>query len=67
MILPDDVLALIKEYSMPLTRPDWRSGAYFKRQLRQNTDYHKYIQYLVMISFRFAPWQLQQYVHHYND
>ena len=24
MELPDDVLRLIKEYSMPLTRPDWR-------------------------------------------
>jgi len=24
MILPDDVLSIIKEYSQPLTRPDWR-------------------------------------------
>lgn len=24
MELPDDVLQLIKEYSMPLTRPNWR-------------------------------------------
>ena len=23
--LPDDVLQIIKEYSMPLTRPDWRT------------------------------------------
>ena len=23
--LPDDVLRLVKEYSMPLTRPDWRT------------------------------------------
>jgi len=23
--LPDDVLHIIKEYSMPLTRPDWRT------------------------------------------
>jgi len=24
MILPDDVLHLIREYSRPITRPDWR-------------------------------------------
>ncbi len=24
MELPDDVLALIKEYAQPMTRPDWR-------------------------------------------
>jgi hypothetical protein len=23
--LPDDILQIIKEYTMPLTRPDWRS------------------------------------------
>ena len=26
MELPDDVIALIKEYSMPITRPDWRTA-----------------------------------------
>ena len=25
MELPDDILQLIKEYSMPITRPDWRT------------------------------------------
>jgi hypothetical protein len=25
MELPDDILKIIKEYTMPLTRPDWRS------------------------------------------
>ena len=24
MEIPDDVLQIIKEYAMPLTRPDWR-------------------------------------------
>ena len=24
MELPDDVLRLVKEYAMPITRPDWR-------------------------------------------
>ena len=25
MELPDDVLAIIKEYAQPVTRPDWRT------------------------------------------
>ena len=25
MELPEDVLRLVKEYSMPITRPDWRT------------------------------------------
>ena len=25
MELPDEVLSIIKEYSMPITRPDWRT------------------------------------------
>lgn len=25
MELPEDVLKIIKEYSMPITRPDWRT------------------------------------------
>ena len=28
MELPDDILALIKEYSQPITRPDWRKGGH---------------------------------------
>jgi len=67
MEFPQDILKIIKEYSMPITRPTWREGCWFKQQLRSNTDYHKYILYLVMISFRFQPFELQQYVHHYND
>jgi hypothetical protein len=31
MELPDDVLKIIKEYSMPITRPDWRKGCYYNR------------------------------------
>jgi hypothetical protein len=67
MILPDDVIALIKEYSMPITSPDWRQGCYYKRQLSYNTNYENYIAYLVLISFRFQPWQLQMYVNHMYD
>jgi hypothetical protein len=31
MELPDDILMIIREYSKPLTRPDWRLGSYFNR------------------------------------
>ena len=31
MELPDDVLRIIKEYSMPISRPDWRQGCYYNR------------------------------------
>jgi hypothetical protein len=34
MELPDDVLAIIKEYSRPIgLRLDWRKGSYIKRKL----------------------------------
>lgn len=31
MEIPDDILMIIKEYSMPISRPDWRQGCYFNR------------------------------------
>ena len=44
MELPQDVLLLIKEYSMPQTRPDWRTlhimtNLHFYSQLTQLRDY----------------------------
>jgi hypothetical protein len=33
MELPDDILNIIKEYSQPMTRPDWRKGCYYNRRL----------------------------------
>lgn len=30
MELPQDVLDIIREFSKPITRPDWRQGSYFK-------------------------------------
>ena len=30
MHLPDDVLGIIKEFSMPLSRGDWKKGSYLK-------------------------------------
>ena len=37
MELPDDVLQIIKEYSRPLTRPDWRT----LHKMTQNDLYHE--------------------------
>jgi len=31
MELPDDILMLIKDYSRPMTRSDWRRGSAFNR------------------------------------
>jgi hypothetical protein len=31
MELPPELLSIIKEYSMPLSRPDWRQGCYANR------------------------------------
>ena len=53
MELPDDVVALIKEYSKPLTRPDWRTlhimpNKIFRTELKKRTlllyldENHKY-------------------------
>ena len=33
MELPDDILKIIKEYSQPISRPDWRRGCYYNRRL----------------------------------
>ena len=55
MEFPDDVLRLIKEYSQPITRPDWRSlhhltlSVYMNNYLenlkkRHYIDYDKFLQ-----------------------
>jgi len=33
MELPDYILKIIKEYSQPISRPDWRRGCYNNRRL----------------------------------
>jgi len=40
--LPDDILKIIKEYSMPVTRPDWRR-LHIMSYTQYLTDY--YIEY----------------------
>jgi len=52
MNFPDDVLMIIKEFSMPCTRPDWRQGCNHKRTmikldplLEYESEYGKYLFY----------------------
>jgi hypothetical protein len=33
MELADDILKIIKEYSQPISRPDWRRGCYYNRRI----------------------------------
>jgi len=48
MELPDDVLQLIKEYSMPVTRPEWRHlHLYTKKQYYDDLYKRHIIRYRV--------------------
>ena len=46
LTLPDDILQIIKEYAMPLTRPDWRT-------LHKMTDNELYRRLLPFTVVRF--------------
>ena len=39
MELPDDILNIIREYSKPITRPDWREGCYYNRRMRDVVEH----------------------------
>jgi len=51
MELPDDVLKIIKEYSMHITRPDWREGCYFNRHLDEYLDIHFTLEEVIDIVY----------------
>ena len=36
--LPPELINIIKEYSLPLTRPDYKKGSYMIRSLVSNND-----------------------------
>jgi hypothetical protein len=42
MYLPDDVIRIIKDYSMPLTRPDWKTLHKMPLQLFETEFYFIY-------------------------
>jgi hypothetical protein len=52
MELPDDVLKIIKEYSMPITRPDWRKGCYYNRFPYKIFDKYFTFKYLLNVCIR---------------
>ena len=47
MELPDDIIAIIREYSKPCTRPDWKKDSYIKR----NEPSEYYFQHSVQYEF----------------
>jgi hypothetical protein len=49
MELPDDILNIIKEYSKPITRPDWREGCYYNRHLDDVLECHFTLEEIVEI------------------
>lgn len=60
MELPDDILKLIKEYSMPMTRPDWRKGCYCYRQILYYLKTHK--KFKGIIGFKFYIYRKALYI-----
>ena len=53
MELPDDVISLIKEYSMPISRPDWR-----KLRIMTNQRY-----YLELMKLKESWWTRDKLIH----
>jgi len=51
MELPDDILKIIKEYTQPITRPDWREGCYFNRHLDEHLDIHLTLEEVIDIVY----------------
>jgi len=42
--LPDDIMRIIKEYAMPLTRPDWRN-----LHIMPQDDYHSLLLHHILL------------------
>jgi len=63
MELPYDVLKIIKEYSQPLTRPDWRLGCYYNRRSYFILGGYMSFDHIIFTVFRIA------YLHyaHYDE
>ena len=52
MELPDDILIIIKEYSQPISRPDWREGCYFNRQKYKILNKYYPFKYLLLLTHK---------------
>lgn len=58
MELPDDVLNIIKEYSKPLTRPDWRLGCYYNRFPYRIFNIKYKFKYFVLLIYRMYKYNI---------
>ena len=52
MELPDDILDIIRKYYQPISRPDWRQGCYFKRNMK-NKSFQDYIKNAMSYAVRY--------------
>ena len=52
MEFPDDILDIIKKYYQPISRPDWRQGSYFKRNMK-NKSFQDYIKNVMTVAVRY--------------
>ena len=59
MELPDELLSIIKQYSMPLTRPDWRLGCYANR-IHKNRLY--YLNKTIKIMIQIIDYRYNNYL-----
>jgi len=77
MELPEDVIQIIKEYSLPITRPDWRT--FHRITLRiykddflyilnrsENLRYKKFLTsnniFTLSMYYKLFGWSLSQYI-----
>ena len=70
MELPDDILNIIKEYSRPITRADWRKGAAFNRYsdepITDDTDMEVF-KNQIELGFYVVTNGLSDYGYEYDD
>ncbi len=51
MKLPDDIVKIIREYSKPMTRPDWRKGCYYNKKYKCYGINYSF-KYIVILMYR---------------
>lgn len=60
MELPDDILMIIKEYSMPISRPDWRQGCYFNRHPYKILDKLYTFKYMIKLLHKIREGEIAE-------
>jgi hypothetical protein len=70
MELPDDILNIIKEYSRPVTRSDWRKGSAFNRYsdepITDDTDMDSF-KNQIELAFYVISWGINQFGYDDSD